>query len=481
MIPGTAPALALRGIHKRFGATPALTDATLCAAPGTVHAVLGENGAGKTTLLRIAFGLVPADQGTVERDGVPIRPRSPRDAMDAGIGMVHQHYSLVPSMTVAENVVLGGHGLLREAAAEDVAERAASSLGFSVDPRTRTGDLSVAAQQRIELTKALARSARVLILDEPTAVLAPAEAELLLTRLRAFAAGGGTVILITHHLREALRYADDITVLRAGRTVLTASAASVSEDALITAMVGERLRTRDAPAERGAPGDVVMATSEVSVQDARGTWRLRDATVAVRGGEILGVAGVDGNGRHELVRVLAGRIRPHRGTAHLPPAVGFVPEDRHRDALLLTASLTENLALAGAGSARGRVPWRQLAADAAALIEAFDVRGATPHQAAGTLSGGNQQKFVLGRAVYTAPMALVAESPSRGLDVRATRAIHDALRARRDEGAAIVVTSPDLDELLALADRVVVCYGGSVHAVARDSEQIGRAMVGAID
>jgi simple sugar transport system ATP-binding protein len=478
----SAPALALHAIDKRFGAVTALTQASLTVAPGTVHAVLGENGAGKTTLLKIAFGLQAPDAGTIAVRGERVQLRDPHAAIALGIGMVHQHYSLVAAMTVAENVALGGTGLLRAGAMEHAVRTAATQLGFAVDPRATVASLSVSAQQRVEVIKAVARGARVLILDEPTAVLAPSEADALLERLRAFAANGGAVVLITHHLREALRYADDITVLRAGRTVLEAPAATLSEEHLVTAMVGTRLDVRAPNAPRsthvGAP---VLHAHAVSVVDERGVVRLRDATVRVQAGEIVGVAGVDGSGTHELLRVLAGRLQPTTGTVQLPDAVGFVPEDRHRDALLLDASLTENMALASVGAARGRLVWSSLTAATASVIDTYDVRGATPQSTAAALSGGNQQKFVLGRAVHTAPTALVVESPSRGLDVRATADIHAALRARRDAGAAIVVTSPDLDELLALADRVVVCYDGTVRAVPHDAATIGRAMVGALD
>jgi ABC-type uncharacterized transport system ATPase subunit len=471
-------ALTLRGIAKRFGPLTALDDAALTVRAGTMHAVLGENGAGKTTLLRAAFGLLRPDAGTMLRNGEPYAPRTPRDAIAAGLGMVHQHYSLVGAMTVAENVVLGQSRDTDARRAAAAVQAAAAQLGFTVDPAARIDQLSVSEQQRVELIKAVARGARVLILDEPTAVLTPAESAQLLQRLRAFADAGGAVVLITHHLREALQHADDITVLRAGRTVQQGSAAALSEEALITAMIGERppAAPRRTPRE---PGAVVLAADGAWVADARGVWRVQDATLAVRAGEIVGVAGVDGSGQQELLRLLAGRLAPTRGRVTHPSAVGFVPEDRHRDALLMSASLTDNLVLAGAGAQRGRVAWGARRRETADIIRAYDVRGATPDTAAAALSGGNQQKFVLGRAVRSAPNALVVESPSRGLDVRAAAAIHEALRTQRDAGAAIVVTTPDLDELLALADRVLVCHAGRVREVASELGAIGRAMLGA--
>ena len=484
MTTGVAPALALGAIDKRFGATVALTNASLVVAPGTVHAVLGENGAGKTTLLRIAFGLLSPDAGAVHVAGARVTLRSPHDAIGAGIGMVQQHYSLVPAMTVAENVALGRRGGVDRTAMHAQVMATAAALGFVVEPDARVESLSVSAQQRVEIIKAVAHGARLLILDEPTAVLAPSEADALLERLRAFAARGGAVVLITHHLREALRSADDVTVLRRGHTVLAAPAATLTEDALVAAMIGDRLPRTAAdptPAAPGAPGAPVLRVQQVTVHDARGVPRLRDVSLTVHAGEIVGIAGVEGSGTRELVRVLAGRVAPEAGTVTLPAAVGFVPEDRHRDALMLTASLAENFALAESGAARGAMPWRTMTATTATLIERFDVRGATPSTPAAALSGGNQQKFVVGRAVVTAPDALVVESPSRGLDVRATQDIHATLRTRRAAGAAVVVTSPDLDELLALADRIIVCYEGTLREVARDLALIGRTMVGAHD
>ncbi len=472
-----AAALALRGITKRFGSLTALQEADLRVAPGSIHAVLGENGAGKTTLLRMAFGMLAPDAGSMTIDARPYAPRSPRDAMEAGVGMVHQHYSLVPAMTVAENVVLGLARRWDPRAAAAAVLDAATTLGLSVDPSARVEHLSVSEQQRVELIKCVVRGARVLILDEPTAVLAPDESRHLLRRLQTFARSGGAVVLITHHVREALAYADAVTVLRGGRSVLHADTASLDERTVITAMVGAHDVPRAAAAgERGA---AIMRTDAVHVVDAHGVTRLREATVSVHAGEIVGLAGVDGSGQAELLRVLAGRLAATQGAVHAPARVGFVPGDRHRDALMLGASLTENYALAAVGSGSGRVDWPAMREATAALIAAYDVRGAAPSTVAAALSGGNQQKFVVGRAIATAPSALVIESPSRGLDVRATAAIHETLRAQRAAGMAIAISSPDLDELLALADRIVVCHAGSVREVPRDVDAIGRAMVGA--
>ena len=514
------PALHLEGITKRFGAVRALTGASLTARPGTVHAVLGENGAGKTTLMRVAYGLVAPDAGVIRVHGARVRLASPAAAIRAGVGMVHQHFTLVPSMTVAENVALGGHGTLDARAAAERVRAVTLSMGLPLDPGARAGDLPVGAQQRLEIVKALAREASIIILDEPTAVLAPAEIEELLGRLRGFADAGRTVLLITHKLREALSIADDVTVLRGGRTVLTVPARAASEDQLAEAMLGptrvadaatgatvgaSRLESpragappdiEDAPESRGhrhhsaasrtaaprsaTPDDarIVIRAEGLAASDARGRRTLRHATLEVAGGEILGVVGIEGAGHRELLRVLAGRQSPLEGHIELPPEVGFVPEDRHRDALILDFSLVENIALHGAGARRGRLPWRELEARTSALVATYDVRAPGSWVAARALSGGNQQKLVLARELERAPAALVAENPTRGLDIQATAAVHARLRAARARGVAVVVYSSDLDEVLGIADRVLVAYDGRVREVGGGREAVGRAMLG---
>jgi simple sugar transport system ATP-binding protein len=472
------PVLALEGITKRFGATLALDAASFTLAAGQVHALLGENGAGKSTLMRVAFGLLAPDAGAIRRDGVVVRWRDAAHAIAHGLGMVHQHYSLVPAMTVAENVALGDRGRFDPAAAAARVRTVAEATGLAVDPGARVADLPVGAQQRVEILKAFAHDARVLILDEPTAVLTPAEADDLLARLRAFADGGGAVVLITHKLREALQVADAVTVLRRGRTVLETPRAAVDDAALVTAMVGERPPVEVRGAAR-APGAVVLALRGVAWRDARGVVRLHPTDLAVHAGELVGVAGVEGSGHAELLRLLAGRLPPSAGTVDRPAAVGFIPADRHRDAIALDLTLTENLALAGAGARRGRMPWRALGAAAQGLLAEHDVRAAGPTARLSALSGGNQQKFVVARELAHAPHALVAEDPCRGLDVRASGAVLARLRAARDAGAAVVVSSTDLDEVLALADRVVVCHAGVARAVPATREAAARAMLGA--
>jgi ABC-type uncharacterized transport system ATPase subunit len=480
--PAFAKALSLRDVSKRFGSTVALDGVHFDARPGTLHALLGENGAGKTTLMRLAFGMLRPDSGTIEVQGTTRHWRSSADAITAGIGMVHQHFLLVPAMTVAENVSLGDRGMFRGFDPRDAADRVRRigvETGLTLDPAARVADLPVGAQQRLEIVKALARDATILILDEPTAVLSPAESTELYVWLRSFVAQGRTVVLITHKVREALAVADEITVLRHGRTVLTGATTALDEDAVITALIGT-----SAPDERAAParssnaGSVVIELADVSVTDARGVQRLRDATIEVRAGEIVGVAGIEGSGQHELLRVLAGRRAPSTGTARTPPRVGFVPEDRLRDALIPSMTLVENLALKEAASAHGTLSWNSYDARAVATVREHDVRASSVHSHAGALSGGNQQKFVLGRELEGLPDALIVENPTRGLDIRAAAHVIAELRAARDAGVAVVVYSGDLDEVLSIADRMIVCFDGRVRATPVEADVVARALVG---
>jgi len=477
--------LRLTGVTKRFGHAVALDHADLRVRGGTIHALLGENGAGKTTLMRIAFGLLRPDAGTITVRGRTVALRSAADAIALGLGMVHQHYTNVPAMSVRDNLELGGRGRLSAAHSAARVRFLAAHLGLQVEPDAIVGELSVSAQQRVEILKALARDARMLILDEPTAVLAPAEADELLRWLRGFATGGGTAVLITHKLQEAIAAADDVTVLRAGRTVLSSAAGDASADSIATAMLGAappvQLRAHDGHARSAPPGPVLVRAAGVTIQDARGLMRVRAASFELRAGELVGVAGVDGAGQSELLRALARRIPVSSGTLELPASIGFVPEDRHRDGLVLDFSLSENVALAGAGARRGRIRWTDVARRTAAMLADYDVRGGTPSSRAGALSGGNQQKLVLARALDDAPKLLVAVDPTRGLDIRAAAAVQDRLRAARDAGAAVVVYSSDLDELLGLASRILVVYQGRVSEPRLDRAAVGNAMLGIWD
>ncbi|MES2522400.1 MAG: ATP-binding cassette domain-containing protein [Gemmatimonadota bacterium] len=494
-LPLPLPLLSMEGITRRFGPTLALDNASLVVRPGTVHAVLGENGAGKTTLLRLAFGMLQPDAGMLRWRGEPTTVASPSDALRRGIGMVHQHFTLVPAMTVAENVALGERGMYDPARAaarvRDVARRA----GLAVDPEARVSALAVGAQQRCEIVKALARDVELLILDEPTAVLAPQEAAELLAWTRAYADAGHAVVLITHKLRDALGVADDVTVLRRGRTVLTTAARAVTEADLADAMIGGEAEKAEKaePEERAiveaemasgvahrssAPGPVVLSARGVRARDGRGVERLRGVTLEVRAGEIVGIAAVEGAGQQELLRVLARRLAPDSGVVASPDTIGFIPEDRHHDALVLDAPLYENVALRDVAARRGRMTWAAFRGETRRIIAAYDVRTPGESISARSLSGGNQQKLVLGRELAGAPAAIVAENPSRGLDFRATAAVHASLRAARDGGAAVVVYSSDLDELLLLADRIFAMHDGTLAETARDRETVGRAMLG---
>jgi simple sugar transport system ATP-binding protein len=485
---GGLPALTLQGIDKRFGATRALTSASLLVHPGTVHALLGENGAGKSTLMRIAYGMERPDAGMIRVRGVAVRLDSPAHAIAHGIGMVHQHFTLVPVMTVAENVALGGHGVLDLQRTISGLRELSERTGFALDPHAHVELLPVAAQQRVEIAKALMRSARLLILDEPTAVLPPSEGTTLLRWLRDFADQGNAVVLITHKLGEALSVADDVTVLRRGRTVLTAPAADASAASLTSAMLGAAdavehpIHATAHRHERRPAAPAVFRAERITVVDPAGIARVRAASFVVGAGEIVGIAGVEGSGQHELLRALAGRLPVASGILERPNVVGFVPEDRHRDAVMLDRPLIENIALRGAGKRRGLIDWRAIGARTGSLMRAFDVRAAGRYAPMRTVSGGNQQKLVLARELgaeqSNGPSAIVVENPTRGLDVRAMAQVHERLRRTRDSGAAVAVYSSDVDEVLELADRVLVVYAGTVREAPVDRDIVGRLMLG---
>jgi simple sugar transport system ATP-binding protein len=481
--------LVLERISKRFGSTTALDEVSFKLRPGTVHALLGENGAGKTTLMRIAFGLTSPDAGDVLAGEPSRRITSAAGAIESKLGMVHQHFTNVPAMTVAENVALGGHGRFDLDGAVATVETIGRHTGLALNPRAVVGDLPVGGQQRLEIVKALALGARTFILDEPTAVLAPREIAELLAWLRAFANEGNAVVLITHKLREALAIADEVTVLRRGRVALAGPATGMTLDALSSALLGadsvaaESSQDRDPVLDGNQPTTAteraaVVVARDLEIIDDCGVTRVRAASFEIRAGEILGVAAVEGSGQYELLRALARRTAVTRGTLEAPEFVGFVPEDRHRDALVLDFSLAENVALKRAGARHGRVDWPALRSTTASLIARFDVRGGTASSRARALSGGNQQKLVLARELDDAPALLVAENPTRGLDIRATSDVHTRLREAAQMGAAVVFFSSDLDEVLLLADRVLVVYAGLVRECAPDREIVGRAMLG---
>jgi ABC-type uncharacterized transport system ATPase subunit len=480
------PALELRAIEKRFGPTVALAEASLSVRTGALHMLLGENGAGKTTLLRIASGFLAPDLGTRLLNGQPVAWKSRAEGLRAGIAVVEQHFSLVPAMTVAENVALGSASLLSRHSvrgAADRVRRVAESVGLQTDPEAYVASLSIAAQQRAEIVKALATDASILILDEPTAVLSPAESDDLFAWLRRFVATGKTAIVITHRLREAMRHGDALTVLRGGRTVLAAERGAVGEADVVSAILGESTATarsvRNSRVGVSVEGPATAVLDNVTVRDAGGIVRLRNVSLSLRAGEIIGVAGVEGSGQRELLRILAKRLVPSEGRAQLPASPAFIPEDRLRDAMIAGMSVTENWVLRGLGERRGWIAWQDLETSAKNAIEQFSIRVAGTRSHSGSMSGGNQQKFVVARELDGSPGLVVAENPSRGLDIRATAEVFERLRSARDAGATVVVHSTDLEDLVAVADRMLVCFAGTVREVACDLDSIGTAMLGA--
>lgn len=502
-------AVRMRGITKRFGDQLANDHVDFTLRGGSIHAVVGENGAGKTTLMNICFGILQPDEGQILVDGVPVRMASPVAARAHGIGMVHQHFKLVESLTVAENVFLGAeetHGLYTLDRGRMVRELAEVSqrFGLEVDPARRVERLSAGQRQRVEILKALYFDAKILILDDPTAVLTPQESDKLFDVLRGLAAAGRTIILITHKLREVLAVADRYTVIRLGRNVAEGATAGATEEEIATLMVGREVRFgRTEPVPDGRPATAPALTcSGLVVEDADGHVRVDGVTLDLRPGEITGIAGVEGNGQTELVRALAGLQTAVSGAVHMggnditgwsaaqrrTAGLAHVPEDRLVDGVAATATVTDNLVGGFLHSnlfRRGVLRARLAANWAATMIARYDVRGAGPRTKVGSLSGGNIQKVVVARELESDPEVLLAAQPTRGVDVGAMEFIHSQLRARRDAGAAVLVVSADLSELLALADRILVMYRGKVVAEIAPAEElvprIGLAMAGATD
>jgi general nucleoside transport system ATP-binding protein len=497
-----APLLELRGITKQFPGVLANDDIDLDLKRGEVHALLGENGAGKSTLMSILYGLYHADEGEIRIDGKPVRMASPRDAIDRGIGMVHQHFMLIPVMTVAENIVLAtephrGPLIDMDAARERVLELS-RRYGLAVDPDAKIEAITVAQQQRVEILKALYRGAQILILDEPTAVLTPQEARELFEIVRALTEQGESVIFITHKLNEVLEIADRISVLRRGKLVETVPIEGATEDSLARAMVGREvlLRVDKQPAE---PGEPLLTIEGLRVFDDRALEAVRGVDLEVRSGEIVGIAGVDGNGQTELIDALAGLRRPAEGRIvlagrditrvstddRLHEGLGHIPEDRQRRGLVLDFSLAENMALHDFDEQPySRFGWlypRRMVATAKRLIEEFDVRGGGPQTPASSLSGGNQQKVILAREVSRSPELLIAAQPTRGLDVGAIEFIHRRLVEQRDAGRGILLVSFELEEILSLSDRILVIYEGQIvgeYGPDVSEEELGIAMTG---
>jgi simple sugar transport system ATP-binding protein len=523
-------AVSLRGIVKRFGAVTACDGIDLDVGAGEILAVVGENGAGKSTLMHILHGEVAPDAGSIAIAGREVRFGSPADAIAAGVGMVHQHFMLFPSLTVAENVVFMAEPrrgrfrpfqLFDRASAHDAVRALAGRYGLAVDPGARVAELSVGVRQRVEILRLLHRGAQVLILDEPTAVLAPAERAGLFAVLARLRAEGRAIVFITHKLDEVLAVSDRAVVLRSGRVVAEARTADTTPEAMIAALAaamiaapGPATGAPDASMQRGQPGAVLLEVADLHVA-GRGAERVRGVSLTVRAGEIVGVAGVAGNGQSRLVEALVGLHAVQRGAVRLRgldvtaasvaarrgAGLAYVPEDRQRTGLALGASVADNLVMGQHRS--GRRGWlldrRALRAMAGRMAEEFAVRSDGLDQAAATLSGGNQQKLVLARELARARASsqassqsslggsggagvLVAEQPTRGVDLGAARAVHEALLRHRDAGHGVLLVSADLGELLALADRILVMYEGRIlGALDRgqaDEAALGRLMAG---
>ncbi len=470
---------------------------------GEIHALLGENGAGKTTLMNVLYGLYQADEGQILVDGAEVRFSSPRDAIAAGIGMVHQHFMLIPVFTVAENVVLGVEptrelGLLdRDRARREVRELS-ERFGLTVDPDAMVADLPVGVQQRVEIIKALLREARLLILDEPTSVLTPQETEDLFAIMRSLQKSGRSILFITHKLKEVLPVADRITVLRNGRVVGSTVPDETSEQQLASMMVGRSVLLRVAKDE-ARPGEVVLDVKGLTVLDERGQTAVDDLSLDVRAGEIVAIAGVQGNGQTELVEALtgltpvaagtvslAGRALDHaRPRAVLHAGVAHVPEDRIKDGLVATFSIAENLVLNTydtAPFAHGPVmDPAAIAASARERAREFDIRAPSVEVEVGTLSGGNQQKVIIARELSRPIKLLIASQPTRGLDVGSIEYVHRRIVEARDHGEAVLIVSSELDEVLALADRILVMFRGRIvgeRPAGADRDEIGLLMAG---
>jgi len=469
--------LELHGITRRFGSFTALDNVSLAVEPGSVHALLGENGAGKTTLMRIAFGMIQPDAGSIAMDGIPRRFSTPADAIAAGIGMVHQQFSLVPAMTVAENVALGGKGRFRSGSVARLIEEIGERTGLVLDPRSLVGDLTNAERQKLEIIRTLAHDASVLILDEPTAVLTPRDTGELFGQLRAFASGGGSVVLITHKLDDALRHADEVTVLRRGQSVMEAATSQLDRATLTAAMLGTA-QVSTSPRDTGySQGPVIAKLNDVRLRRGHGAWGA-PLNLEVRGGEILGVAALEGAAA-PLLRLLAGRLVPESGKVDIPAHIGFIPENRQDEALIADFSLTQNFVLKGSGKKRGMIRWDEMRDATQEVVRIFDVRVSSVDAAAREMSGGNQQRFVIGRELVDNPPLLVLENPAQGLDVAAAEAVHARMRDARRHGTAVVFYSSDLDELAEVADRVLVAVrSGFVHSPP-DRDIVGNLLLGA--
>jgi simple sugar transport system ATP-binding protein len=496
--------LELKGITKRFGALVANDSIDLVVESGEIHSLLGENGAGKSTLMNVLYGLYQADEGQILLDGKVAKFSGPGDAMAAGIGMVHQHFMLIPVFTVAENVALGHEptnklGVLDLEAARALVRKISDRFGFDVDPDALVEDLPVGVQQRVEIIKSLARDAKVLVLDEPTAVLTPQETDELMEIMRGLAKSGTSIVFITHKLREVKAVADKITVIRQGRVVGEAKPSAETKE-LASMMVGRDVGLT-VEKKSAAPGKVVLNVNDLSVLDDRDQRAVDHISFEVRAGEILAIAGVQGNGQTELAEAILGlralhsengdisisgsSVRSKSVRTILEKGVGYVPEDRQKNGLISEFSIAENLMLNGSftkpfanGLGIAFATRNRIADD---LVKEFDVRTTSAQTPAGKLSGGNQQKVVLARELSREVELLVVSQPTRGVDVGSVEFIHERLVEERNSGKAVLLISTELDEVLALADRIAVMYRGKIVGIVdanTDRAKLGQMMAG---
>ena len=497
-----APALELRGITKRFGPVVANDRIDFDLRPGEVHALLGENGAGKSTLMSILYGLYSPDEGEIHVNGEPVQVVSPSRAIDLGIGMVHQHFMLVPVMTVTENIVLGEEptrgALLDVREGSRRVKELSDRYGLAVDPDAVIEQVSVGMQQRVEILKTLYRDARILILDEPTAVLTAQETRELFEVLRALKKDGVSIVFISHKLNEVLEISDRVTVLRRGKRVDTVPTEGATEASLARLMVGRDVLLR-VEKETAKPGEPALEVEDLHVRDQRGLEAVKGVSLTVREGEVVAIAGVDGNGQLELVQAIAGLLEPDSGQVSIGgrdvsglgvrattnAGVAHIPEDRQLCGLVLNFTLAENLALREYRSPpisnHGLLSPAQMNRRARALLKEYDVRGGEPSTLAGALSGGNQQKVAVAREIASNPKLLIAHQPTRGLDVGAIEFVHRRLLEERARGRGILLVSLEFEEVRGLADRILVIYEGRIvgeFPPEASEEELGVAMTG---
>ena len=494
--------LEMRGITKRFGSVVANDHVDLSVERGEIHALLGENGAGKSTLMNVLYGMYDYFDGEVLLDGRPLHIKSPRDAIAHGIGMVHQHFMLIPAHTVVENIILGlpGGPILGIRQAAEEIRALAESLHIDIDPYALVSELTVGQQQRVEILKALYRKVKLLILDEPTAVLTPQESESLFEMIRSLAQQGMTVIFISHKLMEIMEISDRCTILRQGKVVRTVPISEISDRYELAALMIDKELARSLEKSPAKCGQTVLEVEGLNYVDAHKVQRLHDVSFSVRSGEILGVCGVDGNGQSELVRCITGLLPASSGSVRIdgedftnePPRAllkkGFahIPEDRHKMAVLKDMTVSENLMLLNYRdsdhSSHGILRWKKIDRINEELCRRYQIKTPDVHELLGNLSGGNQQKVVVGRELDRHPRLLVAMHPDRGLDVGATQYIQKQILAARDEGTAVVLVSTELEEILDLTDRIIVLYKGriigTVDTCDATAEQLGRWMAG---